>query len=53
MEFSSICDIFFKIRRISPVTIANCEIFHAKLYKIMLWFNFMVLGLKVYCPSLF
>ena len=35
--------------RLSPVTIALCEIFPAKL----MWFNFMVLGLKVYCPSLF
>ena len=37
--------------RLSPVTIALCEIFPAKLH--MMWFNFMVLGLKVYCPSLF
>ena len=37
--------------RLSPVTIALCEIFPAKLH--MMWFNLMVLGLKVYCPSLF
>ena len=37
--------------RLSPVTITLCEIFPAKLH--MMWFNFMVLGLKVYCPSLF
>ena len=39
------------LSRISPVTIALCEIFPAKLH--MMRFNFMVLGLKVYCPSLF
>ena len=39
------------LMRISPLTIAICEIFPAKLH--MLKFNFMVLGLKVYCPSLF
>ena len=32
--------------RISPVPIAICETFPAKLH--MLWFNFMALGLKVY-----
>ena len=37
--------------RLSPVTIALCEIFPAKLH--MMWFNFMVLGLKGHCPSLF
>ena len=33
------------------MTIALCEIFPAKLH--MMWFNFIVLGLKVFCPSLF
>ena len=40
------------LSRISPVTkLAICEIFPAKLH--MMWFNFIVLGLKVYCPRLF
>ena len=41
----------FNLLRISPLTIAICEIFPAKLH--MMWFNFIVLGLKVYCPRLF